>query len=258
MKTRNFLAALLLMVAGLQTTWAQKIILHMPNNQKVEYEISQLDSITFVEGEEIIDDTHGILNGHAWVDLGLPSCTLWATCNIGANVPEEFGNYFSWGETMPKDVYNWSTYKYCEGSRTTMTKYCNNSYYGSVDDKTQLELSDDAACINWGGTWRMPTLTEMNELINNCIWTWISQNNVNGYKITGSNGNSIFLPAVGYCGDAAPGGYVNGGYYWSSSLKTANPWSAGILYFYDTFYRTDTYYRYHGLTIRPVTKIRNQ
>ena len=111
----------------------------------------------------------GVENGHNWVDLGLS--VKWATCNVGATTPEGYGNYYAWGETKPKSTYDWSTYKYCNGDRYSMTKYCTNSEYGIVDNKTTLELSDDAAHVNWGGSWRMPTKAEQDEL-NNCTWTW--------------------------------------------------------------------------------------
>ena len=161
----------------------------------------------------------GTENGYGYVDLGLS--VKWATCNVGADTPEDYGDYFAWGETSPKTTYNWSTYKYCNGSYDTMTKYCVESYYGTVDNKTTLELSDDAARVNWGGKWRMPTKAEQDELRNtsNCTWTWTIQNGVNGYKVTSKrNGNSIFLPAAGYRGSSNLGDAGNDGSFWSSSL----------------------------------------
>ena len=156
-----------------------------------------------------------------WVDLGLS--VKWATCNVGANKPEDYGDYFAWGETQPKDYFDWSTYKWCNGSYDTHTKYNTKSSYGTVDNKTTLDLSDDAARANWGGSWRMPTKAEQDELRNNCTWTWTTQNGVNGYKVTSkSNGNSIFLPAAGFRGSSLY--YAgSGGYYWSSSLSTVDP-----------------------------------
>ena len=141
------------------------------------------------------------LGGHDYVDLGLPSGTLWATCNVGASRPEDYGDYFAWGETTAKDTYNWSTYRYCNGSSTTLTKYCYDANYGNngfTDNLTTLQSSDDAATANWGNGWRMPTSTEMQELIDNCTFEWTIQNGVNGGKFTGPNGNSIFMPAAGY------------------------------------------------------------
>ena len=112
----------------------------------------------------------GSHNGHDWVDLGLPSGLKWAVCNVGADSPEGYGFYFAWGETETKSRYSWNTYKWCNGSYYTQTKYCTNSSYGTVDNKTTLDLSDDAARANWGGSWRMPTKAEQDELRNNCTW----------------------------------------------------------------------------------------
>ena len=132
-----------------------------------------------------------------FVDLGLPSGLLWATTNVGANHPEEFGSYFAWAETTPKSDYNWRTYKYANGSETTLTKYCSSYEYGTVDYKETLDEQDDAATVNWGKPWRTPTLLETQELINNCTWNYTSKNGTYGYTVTGPNGNSIFLPAGG-------------------------------------------------------------
>ena len=157
------------------------------------------------------------------VDLGLPSGTLWATCNIGANSPEEYGDYFAWGETDPKEDYSWSTYKYCNGSYGTMTRYCQESdygYNGFTDDLTELLAEDDAATVNWGSEWQMPSLDQIEELYNKEYTTqeWTTQNGVEGRKITGKNGNSIFLPAAGYRNDKSFGHVGFGGHYWSHSL----------------------------------------
>lgn len=134
---------------------------------------------------------------HNCVDLALPSGLLWATTNVGANHPEDIGSYFAWGETKPKNDYSWTTYKYANGSESTLIKYCNDSSYGNVDYKEILEEQDDAATANWGNPWRIPTLKETQELINYCSWELTTQNGVSGYKVTGANGNSIFLPAGG-------------------------------------------------------------
>ncbi|MDY4512785.1 MAG: hypothetical protein SPE10_04975, partial [Paludibacteraceae bacterium] len=124
-------------------------------------------------------------NGHEWVDLGLPSGLKWATCNVGATKPEEYGNYFAWGETEPNTTYDWNTYKWATATwdatdefwdLATLTKYNTDSDYSTVDNKTVLELADDAARANWGGAWRMPTDAEWTELRENCTWTWITKN----------------------------------------------------------------------------------
>ena len=125
---------------------------------------------------------------------------------------------------MPKETYDWSTYKWCNGSNTTLTKYNTSSSHGSVDNKTVLEASDDAVRANWGGSWRMPTAAEQTELCEQCTWTWTTQNGVNGYKVTSkSNGNSIFLPAAGNRYESSLNNTGSRGYYWSSSLITGYP-----------------------------------
>ena len=194
-------------------------------------------------------------NGHEYVDLGLPSGLLWATCNVGADSPEEYGDYFAWGETQPKAEYEWVTYKWSEGSDDELTKYCTDSDCGDVDDKTILELSDDAANANWGGDWRMPTAEEIEELRDNCTWDWIIQNGVNGYSVTGPNGNSIFLPAAGYRGDLGLDEAGSGGCYWSSSLDTYGSTDASHLYFDSGYVNRGTCSRDYGYTVRPVMRV---
>ena len=192
-------------------------------------------------------------NGHEYVDLGLPSGTKWATCNIGATKPEEYGNYYAWGETEPKTTYNWSTYKWCNGSSDTQTKYCTSSSYGTVDNKTTLEPEDDAAHVNWGGAWRMPTDAEWTELRENCTWTWTIKNGVNGYEVKSeANGNSIFLPAAGYrfYDDLYYAGIS--GNYWSSSLNTDYPYDAWYVGFYSGRVNRFDDGRYYGRSVRPV------
>jgi len=168
-----------------------------------------------------------------WVDLGLPSGTIWATRNIGADTPEGYGDYFAWGETEPKEVYNWSTYKWCNGSSKTLTKYCTDSSYGYngfVDNKTELDPEDDAAYVNWGPQWRMPTYDQQTELCENCTWTWTTQNGVNGQLGTGPNGNSIFLPAAGYRWDENLYNAGSNGRYWSRTLSPDPDYSSSAFY----------------------------
>ncbi len=166
--------------------------------------------------------------GHEYVDLGLPSGTLWATCNVGATNPENYGDYFAWGETTTKTTYNWSTYNYCEGNDSTMTKYCTRASEGIVDSIMILEATDDAAKVHWGGDWRTPTYEEQMELCSVCNFEWININGVDGYKVTNKqkqNTNSIFLPAAGnYEGikNYSEGQHC---FYWSSSLYIGNPTS---------------------------------
>ena len=138
-------------------------------------------------------------NGRDYVDLGLPSGLKWATMNVGASKPEEYGDYFAWGETEPKKEYSWLNYKFelSTDNNGPFSKYVTNSSYGTVDNKTVLDPEEDAAHVNWGGSWRMPTEEEWTELRTNCTWTWTTQNGVNGRLVTGPNGKSIFLPAAG-------------------------------------------------------------
>ena len=147
-----------------------------------------------------------------------------------------------------------STYKYCNGSSTTMTKYCNSSPYGTVDNKTTLELSDDVARASWGGSWRMPTYEEISELNTKCTWTWTSLNGTDGYKVTGPNGNSIFLPAAGYRDGESLSYAGSYGVYWSSSLHASLAHYARKLYFHGSGHSTDYGSRYFGRSVRPVTK----
>ena len=185
------------------------------------------------------------------IDLGLS--VKWASYNVGATAPEEYGSYVAWGETEEKIDYSLSTYKYCDGSEHSMNKYCKNPAYGTVDKKTTLEVSDDVATVKWGGTWRMPTYDEQIELHNNCTWQYTTINGVNGYQVTGPNGNSIFLPAAGYRYETDVNGQNSDGYYWSSSLNDNYGFSAYFLYFNDNayYYHNDTP-RYRALPVRPV------
>ena len=192
----------------------------------------------------------GYNNGYKCVDLGLS--VNWATMNVGANAPEEYGDYFAWGETTAKSTYTWENYKWCKGSEYTMTKYCTDSRYGTVDDKSVLDPEDDAAHVNWGGTWRMPTHDEFTELRTKCTWEWTSLNGVYGRKVTGPNGNSIFLPAAGCRYDRTLGGAGGHGYYWSSSLDTSGSNYAYYVNFYSSGVGWGDYGRCGGRSVRPV------
>ena len=217
--------------------------------------LSLVASCDMLPDEELFDydgTETGEINGYGYVDLGLPSGIKWAVCNVGAENPWEYGGYYAWGETEEKENYDWSTYKWCNGSSSTMTKYCTDSYLGTVDNKTVLDPEDDVAYVKWGGTWRMPTKSEQDELRNNCIWVWINQNGVKGYKVTGPNGNSIFLPAAGYRHGTNPN-YISNGNFWSGSLCG----SSYTAYYLNFSYNYGWYYdnvRYYGFSVRPVSK----
>ena len=196
------------------------------------------------------------------VDLGLPSGLKWATCNVGADMPEDYGGYFAWGETEPKLKYSWSTYKWCNGEYNKLTKYCTQSSYWDstepMDNKTTLDLEDDAARANWGGSWRMPTGAEWDELIINCTWTWTTQNGINGKMVTGPNGKGIFLPAAGYRGGTAFDQSGALGHYGASSLHTPyipdTPNFAWAVVFNSVDAGRYYYSRYLGYPVRPVTE----
>lgn len=158
--------------------------------------------------------------GHGYVDLGLPSGTLWATYNIGAASPENCGDRFAWGEVEPKETYDWSNYKYCEGSDRTLTKYCTDSAFGTVDGKVELDPEDDAAYVIWGNEWRMPSSDQLTELKRKCIWTWNAERH--GYDIVGPNNNKILLTASD----------DNETDYWTRTTTSYYPCWAIRLYFY--------------------------
>lgn len=185
-------------------------------------------------------------NGHVYVDLGLPSGLKWATCNVGANTPEEMGGFYAWGETETKELYDWSTYKF--GTEN------NFSRYNSVDGKMVLELEDDAANANWGGSWRMPTIAEFQEIIDNCTWTYNTENG--GYTVTGTNGNSIFLPQTGYYYGSSFQGDMAGFYRTSSMSEYSISLSIYVSHWNPDFGMGTTYIdgiqRGHGMSVRPV------
>lgn len=196
----------------------------------------------------------GNSNGHEFVDLGLPSGIYWATCNVGSKTPEDGGNYFAWGEVSSKNTFEWSNYKYykSDDNDSGMTKYCGRLGYNDfTDGKTTLEPGDDAASINWKGNWRTPTIEEWVELRKNCTWNWIDSNGAKGYQITGPNGRMIFLPVVEkYNSDFDYYSYSSE--YWSSTVSSANPNTALMLFIDSEYIDFDDAYRYLGLFIRPV------
>ena len=205
--------------------------------------------------EETTVSFRGRAHINDYVDLGLPSGTKWATCNVGADSPEDYGDYFAWGETTPKDTYDWSTYQYGDGSSSTLTKYCNNSgygYEGFTDDLTTLLPEDDAATANWGPDWRMPTKAEWQELLDNTTVTWTTQNGVSGRLFTAANGNSLFLPAAGYRDNSSLYNAGSDGFYWSSSLDTDHPFHAGDFAFKSDGCNMYGNTRFYGFAVRPV------
>ena len=183
--------------------------------------------------------------------------------NVGASKPEDYGLYFAWGETVgySSDAndgrsFDWASYKWCNGTYDTQTKYCTDSSYGTVDNKTTLDLEDDAAYVNWGSNWRMPTIAEIQELFDNTTSEWTTVNGVNGRKFTSkSNGNAVFLPAAGYRNGSGLYYQSTYGGYWSASLNESNPYYALRLYFYsEDQYASNGSRRNSGFTVRPVLR----
>lgn len=236
------------------TTFTCKITGLEPST-KYHVRVYATDGSEFYYGTDKSFTTEGNSGGgddHAWVDLGLPSGTLWATCNVGAVMPYENGYYFAWGETQPKSYYGWGTYKYCNGSEKTLTKYCYSSNYGYdgfTDNLTILQSGDDAATINWGNDWHTPTTEQWWELIVNTTSAWTTQNGIYG-KVFYGGGQSLFLPAAGSRDEYSLQNAGSSGSYWSSSLGSSYPKRAWYFYF-----GSDTYYyslRSRGLSIRAV------
>ena len=209
-----------------------------------------------VEPENGGDNTDPTISDE-FVDLGLPSGTLWATRNVGADNPEDCGDYFAWGETVPKELYDWKSYRYgnCIDNWFAITKYCTNSDWGLdgfVDSLTVLEPADDAATANWGDDWRMPTKEEWEELYQNTSFTWTTQNGVEGRLLTGPNGNTIFLPATGFRLDGELI-CLGLGIYWSSTLHSHFPERGWSYHFdFESCHVCGTYERSRGQCIRAV------
>lgn len=203
-----------------------------------------------------------VLNGswpdtgnYEYVDLGLPSGTLWATTNLGATSPEDYGDYFAYGETVPKEEYTYENYKWWyfdENGYRYISKYNTKSSFGPVDNQTELEPEDDAACVNMGPSWCIPSLEQVVELLNSCTLQWTQRNGVNGLLVTGPNGNTIFLPAAGYVDGSSLEYAGTYGSYWSRSIYSYLPDRAYCLYLDSQYWDSEDFSRYYGHVIRAV------
>lgn len=190
----------------------------------------------------------------AAVDLGLS--VKWANANVGANAPEEYGDYYAWGETATKDKYDWSTYKYSKGGPAELTKYNIDKEFGTVDKKMVLLAEDDAATAILGEKWRIPTSGEWEELLGKCEWTRESVNDVAGFRVTGSNGNSIFIPAAGSRDSKRTSHVGEDGFYWSATILDAEP-SAAMSMHFGSRGSAGMYmyhYRFYGQSVRAVSE----
>ena len=227
-----------------------------------EYSMVKGEVLSFTTDSAVAEDEkNGIIaldqiTAGQLVDLGLS--VMWAGWNVGASSPVEYGGYYAWGETEEKEDYSWSTYKWCNGSNTTFTKYCSNSSKGSVDNKTVLDSEDDVAHVAWGDDWRIPTRSEIEELMEKCTWEWGSlEGLINGYLVTGPNGNSIFLPAAGCFWDTENDSRGAYGHYWSSNAEPSFEGSSS--YAYSIYFESVDGRRWNeygsrnaGFTVRPV------
>lgn len=196
------------------------------------------------EEQSLISNATGKEHGHEYVDLGLS--VKWATCNVGATSPSDYGQYFAWGETKQKKRYDWDNCYDCLDNEG----HSWNIHNGKKADK--IMFASDAASVNWGDPWRLPTDEEFKELNDKCEWIWCSISGNNGYKITGPNGNSIFLPAGGQIDGESKEHVGGGGSYWSSIMMWNYPICAWGLYFNSTYHQVGNGNRKCGLCIRPV------
>ena len=245
MKTR-IITLLIAITAIIGSAEAQtKINIHQGDEIVYSVPLADIDSVGFQKQAEA--NQH---NGHEFVDLGLPSGLKWATCNVGASKPEEYGDYFAWGETQPKYTYNWDTYMWYNGIE--VTKYDN---YSGGDGKTTLEPLDDAAYVNWGDGWRMPTEAEQQELVDNCTWISETRNGINGYKVIsnkpGYKEKSIFIPIAGYMKDDAQMD-CHECHLWSSTLYCCNPQYAVLIVYSSLSSGLYGHDRFLGKSVRPV------
>jgi len=252
MKLHSIIIASLLFTI---TAEAQTINVHKTDGTVITYPSSEVKYIDFTAKGDMPEPPSYITcpdaNHPHMIDLGLPSGTKWACCNVGASAPEQYGNYYAWGETLSKSVYNELTYLYFTG------RDVNGDGVYDLDFSVLVEIGSDiagtvydVATTNWRAPWKMPSLAQCQELLNKCTSEWTTQNNVRGTKFTGPNGGSIFLPAA--CNSSNPTG--GGCQYWSSALYESNTRYAWLIYNYPhgAGVRISYDWRYGGKSVRPV------
>ncbi|MBR6141109.1 MAG: hypothetical protein IKQ37_05040 [Bacteroidaceae bacterium] len=239
-RTLFLIASLLLSLAGVQTAFAQKMVVKTADGKVVKYNVTKVTEVSFEEAEPV-----------EWIDLGLPSGTLWASCNIGANNPEDYGYYFAWGETETKENYTWSTYFDYDADDSSNR----HKKYNKDSGLKELLPEDDAASAILDVECKMPSKKQFEELLNSKYTgtVWTQRDGVNGYKITSiKNGNSIFLPAAGFYNSTYPNSQGSNGYYWSRTLSETSNSSAGAIYFSSSSISTLDTGRMMGFSVRPV------
>lgn len=242
MERKLFIVTLLLFLLAGHAS-AQGWMVYKKDGTKAIYYYTEVDSI-------VTFPASSAPSGAVAVDLGLPSGTKWANINIGASSPEDYGDYYAWGETETKSEYSWDTYM------VTSSSACGTSsdpiYAAGLSDIAGSKY--DVAHVAWGGIWKMPTSTQVDEILSKCTWTWTTQNGVNGYRVTGTNGNSIFLPAAGYRFGTSLSDAGSGGRYWSSTRLASNAYGASGLYFNSDRQYGSSGSRYYGRSVRPVAE----
>lgn len=231
MKANRWITLFLLSVMSACMMYAQGIRVYKTDGTVLTHPYNEVDSLVAYDYSG-----SGDYAGHEYVDLGLS--VKWATCNVGASSPSDYGDYFAWGEASTKSVY---------------TRYTSETYKNSYGDIGRNSLTD-AARANWGGSWRLPTKSECKELVNKCTWSWTTMNGKNGYKVTGRNGNSIFLPAAGLRIGSSLLDAGSYGYYWSSSPRGSSTGYAYYLYFGSDYHGVYWSFRSDGRSVRPVTE----
>lgn len=222
---------------------------NITDGQVDKYDMEKVAEVYFGEEETVADSLEGKIGNYRYVDLGLPSGLKWAAYNVGAKAAEDHGYYFAWGETEPKNPTN-------KNSVWKGVSVANLTAKGVIDGG-RLTVNYDAATVNWGSSWRMPTSAEFDELLKKCTWAWTTLNNVGGYKVTGPSGKFIFFPAVSCC-NAETGIFVGvNGYYWSANVREDNKDndSAWFLKMISPSSRSiDRGGRSYGYPIRPVSE----
>ena len=217
-----------------------------PDNfkKKLIFVFGDSENYIVVNGEKFLPTPPDPYNGHEYVDLGLPSGLKWATCNVGASNPQDYGLYFAWGETTG----------YTGEQVTSGVRKFDKASYKASAISTDLTLEQDAAHINLGGNWRMPTKAEYQELLDNCNVVWTSDYNGTGIKgrtfTSKVNGKSVFFPAAGNCNNSSVGGVGSSGYCWSASWDSSS--YAWLLRFYSGSQNLSNYDRYYGFSVRGV------